>query len=161
MDWTKQAEEMLKTWTSAQQSMWDSWVKTMQGLGTTNVGETWEKSVETWRDSVKRALEAQTTWTQFWTDSITSGPGATKQASEWSKQLLDITKRWTDTQSQLWDSLFETIKKTDPTKVSQSWNTEELQKIVQTWQDAAQKAMEAQMEWTRMWATMRTTQVEK
>lgn len=161
MDWNKQAEEMLKTWTSSQQKMWDSWIKTMQSLGTTQAGDTWEKSIETWRDSVKRALEAQTTWTQFWADSVNSGPGATKQAADWSKQMLDMTRRWTETQTQLWDSWFETMKKTDPSTMAQNWNTEEVQKIVQTWQEAAQKAMEAQMEWTKMWASVQQQQADK
>lgn len=161
MDWTKQAEDMLKTWTNSQQAMWDSWLKTMQGFGTSSsTADTWEKSIETWKESVKRALDAQTAWTQFWADSIASSPGATKQSTDWSKQLLDMTKRWTETQSQLWDSWFETIKKTDPSNMSQNWNTEEMQKIVQTWQEAAQRAMEAQMEWTRMWASMRAQQPE-
>lgn len=150
MDWTKQAEEMLKTWTGAQKSMWDSWVNTVQGLGTNQSGETWEKSIETWQDSIKRALEAQNTWTQFWIDSITSSTGSNAQATDWAKQVNDMSKRWNDTQTQLWDNWFETMKKADPSAVSKNFNMEELQKIVQTWQEASQKAVESQMEWTRM-----------
>jgi hypothetical protein len=161
MDWNKQAEDMLKSWTSSQQKMWDSWMQAIQGFGKAQTTDTWEKSIETWRDSVKKALEAQTTWTQFWADTMTTGPGATKQASEWSKQMLDMTKRWTDTQTQLWDNWFETMKKSDPATMTQNWNTEEIQKVVQSWQDAAQKAMEAQMEWTRMWASMQQAKGEK
>jgi hypothetical protein len=161
MDWTKQAEDMLKTWTSSQQAMWDSWMKTMQGFGGSQPNDAWEKSIETWRDSVKRALDAQVAWAQFWADSMTSGPGANKQASELSEQLLDMTKRWTETQNKMWDNWFETMKKTDPSTMAQSWNTEDVQKIVQTWQEATQKAMEAQMEWSRMWAAMQKQQDAK
>lgn len=161
MDWNKQAEEMLKTWTTSQQKMWDSWIQTIQSVGSSQASDTWEKTIETWRDSVKRALEAQTAWTQFWADSITSGPGASKQASEWSSQLVDMTKRWTDTQTQLWDNWFETMKKSDPSAMAKNWNMEEMQKIIQNWQEAAQKAMESQMEWTRMWTSMQAQQGEK
>ena len=42
MDWTKQAEDMLKTWTSSQQAMWDSWMKTMQGFGSNQPNDAWE-----------------------------------------------------------------------------------------------------------------------
>jgi 2,4-dienoyl-CoA reductase-like NADH-dependent reductase (Old Yellow Enzyme family) len=153
VDWNKQAEETLKLWTSSQQKMWDSWVKAMQGIGSASQAtDTWEKTVETWRESVKQALDAQTRWTQFWADSVTTGPGMNKQASEWSNQMVDMTRRWTETQSQLWDSWFETIKKSDPAAMTKAWNTEEIQKVVQTWQEAAQRAMEAQMEWARMLA---------
>jgi len=152
MDWNKQAEDVLKAWTTSQQKLWDSWIKTVQSFGTAQVSDTWEKSVDTWKDSVKRALDAQTAWSQFWADNITSGPGATKQTADWSKQLLEVNKRWADTQSQLWDSWFETIKKTDPATITQNWNLEEVQKLVQTWQEASQKALEAQMEWTKVWS---------
>jgi hypothetical protein len=151
MDWTKQAEDMLKSWTNSQQAMWDGWLKTLQGVGSDQAAQTWESSINTWQDSVKKALDAQNTWTQFWVESVTSGPGATQQATEWSKQLTDMTKRWVDTQTQLWDNWFETIKKSDPASFSKSWNNEEVQKMVETWQEAAQKAMESQMEWARMW----------
>lgn len=151
MDWTKQAEETLKTWTGAQKSMWDSWMNTVQGLGTNQSAETWEKSIETWQDSIKRALEAQNTWTQFWVDSVTSSTGANAQATDWAKQVTDMAKRWNETQNQLWDNWFDTMKKADPSTVSKNFNLEELQKIVQTWQEASQKAVESQMEWTRMW----------
>jgi hypothetical protein len=151
MDWSKQAEEMLKTWTNSQQAMWDSWLKTMQGLSSNQAKDTWENSIETWHDSVKRALEAQNTWTQFWVDSVTSGPGMSQQASDWAKQVKEMTDRWVETQTQLWDNWFDTMKKSDPSSFSKSWNTDEVQKMVQSWQEAAQKTMESQMEWTRMW----------
>lgn len=153
MDWTKQAEETIKTWTNSQQKLWDSWIETLQGFSSAQSGETWDKSVDSWKDSVDRVLEAQTTWTQFLVDSVTSGPGATKQTTEWSKQIMDVSKRWTDTQAKLWESFFETVKKADMTTMSKNMNMEEVQKMVQTWQEAAQKAMETQMEWIRTWTT--------
>lgn len=153
MDWTKQAEETIKTWTGSQQNMWDSWIQTIQSFGSNQAGETWDKSVDGWKDSVSRVLEAQNTWTQFLVDSVTSGPGATKQSTEWSKQIMDVSKRWSETQSKLWDSFFETVKKADPSAMSQNWNAEEIQKIVQTWQETTQKSMETQMEWIRNWTT--------
>lgn len=161
MDWSKKAEEVLKTWTTSQQSMWDSWIKTVQGIGSNTAGDTWGKSVETWEESVKRVLEAQNAWTQFLAESIASVPGTNQQTTDWSKQLLDMSKRWTDTQNQLWDNWFATVKKTDPTTLVQNWNTEELQKIVQTWQESAQKALESQMELTRMWASAQGQQEKK
>ena len=33
MEWTKQSEEMLKTWTEGQKKMWEDYMKVMQGFG--------------------------------------------------------------------------------------------------------------------------------
>lgn len=148
-DWMKQAQDMVKQWTDSQQKMWENWVGTMQGVGIQS--DTWQKSVDTWRDSVKKALDAQVAWAQFWADNMSASTGSSQQISDWSKQFVDMTKQWNETQTRLWDNWFETLKKSDPSAMSKNWNAEEMQKMVQVWQEYAQKAMEAQMEMTRMW----------
>lgn len=150
-DWTKQAEDMVKTWTGSQQKMWESWLEILRSMGTAPSGDMWEKTVGTWRDSVKSALEAQVTWTKFWADSITSSSGSSKQMAEWSNQTLEMTKRWTETQNQLWDAWFDAIKKSDPAMLGKNWTPEEMQKAMQSWQDAARRMMESQMEMVRLW----------
>lgn len=149
-DWTKQAQDMAKTWTDAQQRMWDGWVGAIQGMGISPTGEAWEKSVDTWRDSVKKALDAQVTWTKFWADNVAAGAGSSQQMTEWSTQFVEMTKKWNETQTELWDQWFETVKKSDPSVLAKNWNPEEMKKMVQNWQEYAQKAMEAQMEMARM-----------
>lgn len=158
-DWNKQAEEMIKTWTGAQQKMWEGWLGAMQGMGpNTKAGDTWEKSVQVWSDSVKSALEAQVAWTKFWADSMTAGSSTPKEVTEWSNQVLDMMKRWTETQTQLSESWFETMKKSDPATLTKTWNNEEAQKVVHTWQEAAQKILEAQMGWLRLWTAAQAQQ---
>jgi hypothetical protein len=49
------------------------------------------------------------------------------------------------------DSWFETIKKTDPASVAKNMNPEEMQKAMQSWQEATRKMMESQMEMIRTW----------
>ncbi len=53
MDWTKQANEMLKTYTSTQQKVWESWASSMQLMTTPQSPEVWQKTVDTWRGTVK------------------------------------------------------------------------------------------------------------
>jgi hypothetical protein len=151
MDWTKQAEEMVKNWTGSQQKMWESWLSMMQNAGSTPGGEMWEKTVDTWHDSMKSALATQVTWTKFWADSVAANSGASKQMSEMSQQTVEMTKRWTETQSQILDTWFEAVKKTDPATMTKNMNPEEMQKAMQSWQDATRKMMESQLEMIRTW----------
>jgi hypothetical protein len=150
-DWTKQAEEVVRNWTNSQQKMWESWLSMMQGAGTNPAGEMWEKTVDTWHDSMKTALASQVTWAKFWADSVAANSGTSKQMTEMSQQTVEMTKRWTETQTQILDNWFETIKKTDPASVAKNMNPEEMQKAMQAWQDATRKMMESQMEMIRTW----------
>ncbi len=151
-DWNRQAEDMIKTWTGAQQKMWESWLSAMQGMSpAASSQEAWEKSVEVWSESVQNALEAQVAWTKFWADSMTTGTNTPKEVTDWSNQVLDMMKRWTETQKQLSESWFDSVKKADPTSMTTTWSNEEAQRVVQSWQEAAQKILEAQMGWLRIW----------
>jgi hypothetical protein len=155
-DWTKQAEDVVRNWTSAQQKMWESWLSMMQGAGTTPGNEMWEKTVDTWHESMKSALDAQANWTQFWADSVVANTGSSKQMSDISQQTVEMTKKWTETQSQLLDNWFEAVKKSDPAAIAKNMNPEEMQKAMQTWQDATRKMMESQMEMIRTWTAPMT-----
>jgi len=148
-DWNKQSEEMVRSLLGAQQKMWENWIGVVQNIQSPQVTGVWEKSVETWHDSVKKALDSQTVWVQHWANSVSSTPGATKEATEAANKALEVSKRWTETQKQIWDSWFETIQKTDPTS-PKVWSEGEVQKVLKVWQEAAQKTLEAQAEWTRL-----------
>lgn len=152
MDWTKQTDDLIKTWTGAQQRMMDAWLGAMQGFKVTQVSETYQKSLEAWKTEVHRALDAQLKWAQTWSDSVNSTSSAVPQMGEMSKQMLDTMKRWTETQSDLWDRWFEAAQKVDPSALNQLVKSEDAQKVIQTWQDAAQKALDAQSEWVRLFS---------
>jgi hypothetical protein len=148
-DWNKQSEEMIRGWLGAQQKMWENWLGVVQNIQVPQTTGTWEKSVETWHESVKKALESQTTWVQHWANSVSATPGATKEATEAANKALEVSKHWTETQKQIWDSWFETVRKTDPAS-PKIWTEAEVQKVQKVWQESAQKALEAQAEWTRL-----------
>ncbi|MBX0327111.1 hypothetical protein K2Z83_05370 [Oscillochloris sp. ZM17-4] len=169
MDWTKQANDMVKTWTGTQQKVWDTWLNSMQLVATPQSPESWQKMVETWRGTVKQALESQMQLTQMWAESVAAAsvsmpsvpgmpampnmpsiPGVPGTAVEWTRQMLEMTRTWTDTQVRFSENWFDLLKKADPTAMGQGWDMSQAQKIMATWQDAAQKAIEAQNEFGRM-----------
>jgi len=150
MEWTKQTEDMFKTWTEAQTKMWDEWLRAMQGFSRPQASEAWGKSVEAWEESVKKTLDAQNEWTRLWAASFTTVSGTPKEMVEWARQGQEMVRRWVETQKQLWEGWFQIAKRLDPSKVGGSWE-QEGQKFLQAWQDAVKKGMESQAEWTRAW----------
>ncbi len=166
MDWTKQANDMIKTWTGTQQKVWDSWINSMQLMSTPQNPETWQKMVETWRGTVKQALESQLQLTQMWAESMAAAsvnmpgmsgmpampnvPGVPSNTVELTRQILEMTRAMTDTQVRFSENWFDLLKKADPSSMMQGWDITQAQKIIATWQDAAQKAIDAQNEFGRM-----------
>jgi hypothetical protein len=146
MEWTKQSEEMFKTWTDTQKSMWEDWFKTMQGFGASQSNEVWRKTVDGWSASINKTLDAQAEWTRMWAESA----NATKtpaETVEWAKQGQDMMKRWTETQRQLWSTWFDIVKKLDP---GATWG-QDGQKFLNGWNEAVKKAADTQAEWIRLW----------
>lgn len=156
MDWTKQANDMIKTWTGTQQRVWESWVETMQvGATTPTNQEAWQKTVETWRGTVRQALESQVELARLWAESANAMPGTAGMAApaglaDFTRNMLEMTRVFTETQTRFSENYFEMLKQADMGTLSQAWNPNQAQKIMQTWQEATQKAVEAQSEWSKM-----------
>ncbi len=154
MDWTKQSEEMVKTWTETQKKMWGSWLETIQqGSSQAEAFEIWRKTIETWENTVESTLKAQDDWVKNWANSIdVSKMEVPKEMKEWAQQAQDMTNKWSKTQKQLWEGWFDLVKQADPAKIVGSWE-DEGQDIFKTWQESAQKVMDGQMKWAGMWAS--------
>jgi hypothetical protein len=152
MDWTKQAEEMFTTWTETQKKMWDNWLETVQkGTGQNPAADVWQKTVDTWQDTVNNMLAAQGTWTDTWAESFDAQNGTPEEMAEWVKQTQAMAKQWSDAQQQMWANWFEMMKKADMGQMTGNWQ-EESKKAFTNWQDSTQKIMDAQMQWLKMWA---------
>jgi hypothetical protein len=149
MEWTKQTEDLFKTWTDAQTKMWSDWLKTMQGFGKSQSSQVWEKSVDAWDESIKKILDAQADWTERWADSFTTAKGAPKEMVEWSKQGQEMIKHLTDTQKMLWTNWFAIVRKLDPAALGVNWG--DGQTFQKSWQQAIQKGLSTQEEWVRQW----------
>ena len=150
MEWTKQAEDMWKTWTEAQQKMWDECLNAMKGFGKLQPTEVWGKSVEAMEEALKRTLDAQVEWTRLWAGSFTTVGGASKEMVEGARQGQDMIKRWAEAQKQIWDGWFQIVRKLDPSALGGNWD-QESQKLFQAWKEGVQKALDAQGEWARFW----------
>lgn len=150
MDWPKQTQEMMKSWTETQQKMWDSWLQTLGANGKSKATDAWQQTLDTWQKSVNNTLAAQSRLMQMWVDSLNNAKGNLDQVTEWVTQAEEMTRRMNDAQKQLWDNCFETLKKADLGQMPAPWE-EEGQKLFETWQESARQAMEAQIEWASRW----------
>lgn len=159
MDWTKQAEEMAKSWTDAQKKMWDNWLGAMQ-QEKSQAADVWAKTVGAWEETAKNTLNAQTEWTRMWANNLKAIEGAPKEVAEWAAQAEEMSKQWSETQKKLWDSWFAMVKKVEPVKMSGDWS-EESQKMFKAWQESTQKMMETQTEWVRHWTAQTEQKVKE
>ena len=163
MDWSKQANEMMKSWSGSQQKVWETWASSMQPTGAPQGPEAWQKTAESWRGTVRQALEAQNELTRLWAEGVAAAavsmpsapsmpgmPSMPTSMVEWTRQMLEMTRSWTETQVRFSESWFDLLKQAEPGAMAQSWDMGKAQKIMATWQEAAQKALEAQNELGRM-----------
>lgn len=162
MDWTKQANEMLKAWTGTQQKVWETWISSLQVMGTSPTPDAWQKTIETWRSTVKQALESQVELTRLWAEGVAAnavnmptvpgmaGLSPSTGVVEWTRQMLEMTRSWTDTQVRFSENWFDLLKKAELPSLAQGWDANQAQKIMATWQEAAQRAVEAQTEFSKM-----------
>jgi hypothetical protein len=148
-DWNKQAQEMLNTWTKAQQQLWDTWKTSMPQAGTMQAGETWEKTVDFWKQAVDTSLNAQSEWANLWARSVAQA-NAPKELSAWTDQMASIMTTWTESQSQLWQGVLDSMKRATPETLVQRMD-ESTRAAFQAWQEAVQKAVEAQRELSKQW----------
>lgn len=186
MDWTTQANDMLKTFTSTQQKVWESWVSSMQTATTPQSPEAWQKTVDTWRGTVKYALEQQLELTRLWAESVAAAsvnapampnmmpgmpsmpmmpgmpsmPGMSTNPVDMTRQILEMTRTWTETQVRFSENWFDMLKKAEPSMIAQNWDMGQAQKVMSTWQDAAQRAVEAQTQLSQMMVKAATSAVE-
>lgn len=149
-EWTKQAEEMFKTWTEAQKKLWDDWLKGVQGLGRPQPQDVWVKTAEAWEDSVRESLKLQVEWTKLWAEGFVAVKGTPKEMTEWARQGQEMITQWAETQKRLWEDWLDLVKKLRPSGLGGNWEREG-QKFAQTWQEGIQKALDAQAEWVRFW----------
>ncbi|HRV93569.1 MAG TPA: hypothetical protein P5526_15525 [Anaerolineae bacterium] len=153
MDWTKQSQEMFKSWTDTQKQMWDSWLQVVQKGGQPfQNNEIWQKTLETWENTVNSTLATQSEWMKKWTGTLSSQQNVPQEFVKWADQTQGMLEQWTGTQQQLWDSWFEMMKKADISKFGESFDLEGI-KAFESWQESAKKIQEAQEQMIKMWTS--------
>ena len=152
MDWTKQSEEMFKSWSETQQKMWNSWLEALQqSASSAQAADVWQKTINTWQETVNNTLAAQAKWTDSWSESFEAQNGTPEEMAQWVEQTQKMAKQWNEAQQKLWQNWFDLMKRDDLTGIVNSWQ-EEGQKAFTSWQESVQKVMDAQMQWLKMWA---------
>jgi hypothetical protein len=147
MEWTKQSEDMLKTWNETQKKMWDEWTKAIQGFGKSPSAQVWEKTLETWNQTIQKVLDSQVEGARLWAEKFTTAKGMPQENVELAKQGQEMIIRWTETQKHLWENWFDLLKKLDVSNAV-NWSTDG-PKFLQQWQETIKKAFDAQAEWLR------------
>ncbi|MGQ9613191.1 MAG: hypothetical protein ACUVSL_14260 [Chloroflexus sp.] len=181
MDWSKQANDMIKMWTGTQQKVWDSWMASMQYMAAPQNPEAWQKTVDSWRGTVKQTLEAQVELTRMWAEAVAANsvnmpnlppipgvptipglnPASPTSVVEWSRQVLELTRNFTESQTRFIEGWFEMLKKSDPTTIARGWDTTQMQKVMQSWQEAMQRVIETQAELGKVLMGVVNNTVEK
>lgn len=152
MDQATSVEQMIRTWTDAYRTTWESWFNAMEQMrAASQPKESWERAVEVWHNSVQKTLETQVTWINFWAERMTVQGSSSSEASAWAQRLQEMAQTWADSQAQLAESWFDTLKKANPTTIMMTWNSEEAERVMHIWQEASQKFLEAQFGWLRLW----------
>jgi len=150
MDWTKQNEEMFKTWTQAQTKMWEAYSESIAGFGKSPGEKIWEQTIAAGEELVKNSLAAQTEWMKTWADNFKTLEGMPAQATEALDQFQEMTAGWAATQGKLWAAWFDMLKKFDPSQFAGTWGSLPKDPF-QLWQESTKQVMDAQMEWMRAW----------
>ena len=141
---------MLNTWTETQKKLWETFYQSVPDFGKIPNEKLWEQAIATGKQAIKNTLAAQTDWLKTWVDYLENLEGVPPQAHESAKQFHEMSKRWMETQEQVWDNWFEMLKKFDASKIASSW-TGIPQDPFQAWQESTQKVMETQTDWMRAW----------
>ncbi len=149
-EWTKQAEEMFKAWSEAQKALMDKWAESVKSFSDAPDMEMWKNTLETWEETAKNTFSSQAEWTQSWVENFKSMEGLPEQAVESVGKFQEMGERWGATQQEMWDKWFEMLKGLEFPPATEKWS-EALQNPLKTWQDATQKAMDAQADWMKIW----------
>jgi hypothetical protein len=159
-DWTKQTEEMFRTWSETQKKLMENWAGSMKGMGAPQGAEFWEKTLATWEETLEKSTKTQSEWTEKWIENLKSMEGIPEQAVESTERFQEMTQRWTSTQEQLWSKWFEMLRGLDPSSLTEKWS-EAIQNPLQAWQDATKQVMDAQAEWMSLWTGSAGESAEK
>ncbi|MBK9944699.1 MAG: hypothetical protein IPP13_24150 [Kouleothrix sp.] len=149
-DWMKQAEDLMKTWTKAQQDLWDTWRRSMPIVGAAQTGDTWEKAVGFWKEAVDRSLSGQMEWAKLWAESVKAQKGMPQEMGVWTDQMLETMKSWNESQASFWEGMLDSMQNMTPEVMRQRLE-EGAQVAFHTWQEAMQKAMDAQHNLSTFW----------
>ena len=151
INWTRQTDDMLQALTDTQKKLWGIWAEAAeQQAGQAQLAETWRKAVDAWEAAVKNSLETQKAVLRSVGDSTSAVPAIPQDLLDWAAQTQALSTRWTDAQSELWESYFGMVRKAVPVKMLGTIDDEN-QKLFAVWQESVEKVGAAQLAWAQKW----------
>jgi hypothetical protein len=149
-EWTKQMEEMFQSWNEAQKNLMESWRESWKKLGFPQDTEIWEKSIQTWQETVEKSMQSQQDWTNSWIENLSSMEGMPDAAAKSAERFREMSDQWMKTQSDLWGNWFEMLKSFDTSSLTGNW-MEMFKDPLKVWQNATERVLESQSTWLNTW----------
>ena len=149
-DDNKNAENILKAWSEAQQKLLSDWLDTVRKAGGTPAMELWEKTVDAWQSSVKSTLDAQTEWAHRWTETLAKAKGTPDEMRDLAKEGREQMQNWAEAQRELWQGWFNAVREIN-FKPESGAAAQTGKDLVQFWQESAHKMIDAQAALVRRW----------
>ena len=76
LEWAKQMQTMMKSWTDSQEELSHVWFEMMKKMDASQMTGTWDaqgkQMVKAWQDAVDKSLEAQQEMTKVWSQAAVS-----------------------------------------------------------------------------------------
>ena len=138
MDWMKQTQDTITSWTETQQRLVEQWLNGLQNYEAQQAGEVWRQTLAVYEDSVHRTLQAQSAWLTSMMDQIKHAEAAPDVVRQQAAQGEALAKNWTGMQRQLFQTWFDVMKEFDPSRVSSSW-----EQMATSWEREARRMFEA------------------
>jgi gas vesicle protein len=133
--------QMMNSWSNTQQQMIDQWLDMVEKTSGSQGGQLWRQTLSVWESSVKRAMEAQNATMNSWMSQMQDVEGMPDDAKERVEEGKAIMKQWTETQSDLWEKWFETMRQMDPAQYESNWQ-EMAKQSTSVWRDYSVKIQE-------------------
>ena len=148
---------MTQSWADAQRHLWERWLETLRqagsGLSPVNVaapGQLWARALDTWEPLVRQTLDAESTAMQAWVDGLAAAPNVPPHVRAQLQQVHELTKGWTETQRQLWEAMFASVRQFSASAAQHPSTTQA--PAAELWQQMARPMLEAQAAWLRQWS---------
>jgi len=107
----KQGDDLITTWTRAQQKLWESLAAALSNSrsaeGQEVVKAAHRGGLAAWEAAVNQSLRAQEVWLEQWFRNAGMTNPELARAGE---QLQEIMRCWVSTQTQLWDNWFDLLR---------------------------------------------------
>jgi hypothetical protein len=160
MNEKKTPDNLFETWARAQQQLLADWLETLPKLGGTPTLELWRKTVDTWQTAVKETLDAQTEWTDLWTEQLANAKGTPEEFREVARQGQQQLQHWVEAERDLWQQWFTVVReinfRPEPAEGAQAGSD-----LVRLWQESAHKMIDTQADLVRRWTGSFTSGTRK